>query len=659
VRAIPWMVVEAQVNEAWPASATGGSSGGQWLASVEREQAAGRNSGTRRDYPRDASVHQLFAAQVAAAPNALAVAGPDGRLTYGELDVRANQLAHRLQSLGVGSEVLVGLCLERSAALVTGALGILKSGGAYVALDPTYPAERLAFMLRDAQVRVLITDRAQAERLDAGSATVIALDDPAIGLDAESPIAPSSAVTAKDLAYVIYTSGSTGTPKGVMIEHDSLLNLVFWHRRAFAVTARDRATQLASPAFDAAVWELWPYLTAGASIHVSPSDVRADAAALRDWLLAERITVTFLPTPLAEAVMSIAWPGQADLRLLLTGGDVLHHHPTAGLPFTVVNNYGPTEGTVVATSGAVPANESTRLVPSIGRPIDNVQAYIVDADLQLCRFGQAGELLLGGRLLARGYLGRPDLTADKFVADPFGGEQGARLYRTGDVVRYRPTGEIEFLGRVDRQVKIRGHRIEPAEVASTLDAHAAVRSSVVVAREDLPGEKALVAYLVPADGLQPGAGELRSHVAKHLPEFMVPTHFVWLDELPLTVNGKVDIAALPEPSAEHGSNRAARGVAPKTGVETALAAMICELLRLESVGANENFFVLGGHSLLGAQLIARVRDRFGVEMALRNLFDNPTVSGMAGEIERLLLAEMENLSDEEAAQLIGEPVADS
>ena len=624
---------------------------GDFANEVERRQIVALNATTHRDYPRDACVHQLFAARAAARPDLPAVAAADGRLSYAELDDRANRLANRLRALDVGPDTLVGLCLERSAALVTGALGILKSGGAYVALDPSNPVERLDFMLRDAKARVLVTNRSQAARLDAGTAAVIVLDDDFNGLDSESAAASSHRPSVSDLAYVIYTSGSTGAPKGVMVEHGSLLNLVFWHRRAFAVSDADRATQLASPGFDAAVWELWPYLASGASIHVPPEEIRGDAQALRQWLVKERITISFLPTSLAEAVLSSDWPADADLRLLLTGGDALHRHPAPDLPFTLVNNYGPTEGTVVSTSGAIAPDPSARLAPSIGRPIDNVSVYIVDPGLRLCRIGQPGELLIGGHLLARGYLHRPDLTAERFIADPFSGNPDARLYRTGDLVRYRPSGEIEFLGRLDQQVKIRGYRIETGEIAATLDAHPDVRSSVVVAREDPPGEKRLVAYLVPTNGNRPGADEMRGHLARRLPDYMIPVAFVWLDELPVTANGKVDRSALPAPDGANTAGGAEREMEARTELEAVLAAMICELLHLQRVNLDENFFVLGGHSLLGAQLLARVRDRFGVEMALRGLFEHPTVSDMAGEVERLLVVQLEAMSDEEAEQL--------
>jgi amino acid adenylation domain-containing protein len=623
-------------------------------AELERQQILDRNAATRHGYPRDACVHQLFACVAAAKPDLLAVVAADGRLSYGELDQRANRLANRLRALGVGRDTLVGLCMPRSAALVAGALGILKAGGAYVALDPSYPPERLAFMLRDAQVSVLVTNSSQATRLGNDATTLVLLDDDAAGLDSESPVAPLQEAEAGDLAYVIYTSGSSGVPKGVMVEHGSLLNLVFWHRRAFALTADDRASQVASPGFDAAVWELWPYLTSGASIHVPPDEIRGDGRALTDWLKRERITISFLPTALAEAVVSCEWPAVADLRLLLTGGDALHSHPSPEIPFGVVNNYGPTEGTVVATSGPVPPALSARLAPSIGKPIDNVRVYIVDEDLRLCAIGQAGELLIGGDLLARGYLGRPDLTAEKFVADPYSEVDGARLYRTGDLVRYRPTGDIEFLGRLDQQVKIRGYRIEPDEIAATLNTHPGVRSSVVVAREDSLNEKRLVAYAVPAAGTPPGSEELRSHLARSLPDYMVPSAFVWLDQLPVTANGKVDRAALPAPGLASAAGEADHDVGPMSELEVALAAMIRELLHLDSVGSNENFFVLGGHSLLGAQLLGRVRDRFGVEMGLRSLFEHPTVSDLASEVERLMVLQLEAISDEEALRMMAE-----
>ena len=596
-------------------------------------------------------VHELFAAHAVARPDAIAVSAPDETLTYGQLERRANQLAHRLRALGVDSDRLVGLCVERSAGLVVGALGILKAGCAYVALDPSHPKERLGFMLRDSRAEVLVTGGAVAARLDTLEAAVVALDTGRAELDLEPTGAPAADHPAGDLAYVIYTSGSTGAPKGVLVEHASLRNLIFWHRRAFAITEADRATQIASPGFDAAVWELWPYLTAGASIHVPTDVVRADPVALRDWLVAERVSVSFLPTALAEAVLTLDWPAELPLRYLLTGGDTLHRYPPPGLSFAVVNNYGPTEGTVVATSGVVRPSPNRLGEPSIGKPIAGVRAYVVDDQLNPVPVGTAGELLIGGDGVARGYLNRPALTDEKFIPDPFSGTPGARLYRTGDLARHRPDGEIEFLGRIDEQVKIRGNRIELGEISATLDRHPAVRSSVLVVDERGAGERRLIAYVVPADGRHPNAEQLRAHLAQHLPDYMLPAVFVCLEELPLTPNGKVDRAALPAPSAAN-TAQPPDSARPENELEQVLETVVAELLDLDRVGVNENFFMLGGHSLLGAQLITRIGDCFGVEMSLRSLFDNPTVAGMAAEVERLVVADLEAMSDSDAARLL-------
>jgi thioesterase domain-containing protein/acyl carrier protein len=425
-------------------------------------------------------------------------------------------------------------------------------------------------------------------------------------------------------------------PKGVMIEHRSLLNLVRWHVRTFEVVGSDRASQVASPAFDAAVWELWPYLAAGASVHFAAQDTRADVTALRHWLLSERITIGFLPTPLAEAIVELDWPPTAPLRVLLTGGDALHHHPPAGLPFVLVNNYGPTEATVLVTSTTVPPAGSSAHPPSIGGPITNSRIHIVDSSLHPVPAGSPGELLIGGVGVARGYLKRPALTRERFIPDPFGAEPGARLYRTGDLVLERPDGQLEFLGRIDDQVKIRGFRVEPAEIAVALDGHSGVRSSVVVAREHRPGESRLVAYVVPRDGIPPGVADLRSHLAGLLPDYMLPSDFVFLTELPLTSNGKVDRGALPSPEevADRGSDVMRE---PATELERDLATMVGELLGLDRVGPDENFFMLGGHSLLAAQLVARIRDRFGVDLPLISVFEAGSAAGLAAEVEQLRL----------------------
>jgi len=503
-------------------------------------------------------------------------------------------------------------------------------------------------MLEDSGAPVVVTDAARAEELPSGAWTALALDG-AGGPPAAAPTATAQPrpAAAGDLAYVIYTSGSTGRPKGVEVTHCSLLNLVFWHARAFDVTPADRATQLASPSFDAAVWEIWPYLTSGASVHVPDEATRVSPTALRDWLVAESVTITFVPTPMAEAVMALDWPAGTALRTLLTGGDVLHRHPPAGLPFALVNNYGPTEGTVVATSCVVPPAGHEDRLPTIGRPIANTRLHVLDEALRPVPAGEPGELCLAGDGLARGYRGQPELSAEKFVQVTLDGRRPTRLYRTGDLVRWLPDGQVEFLGRIDEQVEIRGHRIEPHEIEAALDAHPGVGASVVVAREDRRGDRRLVAYVAPVPGRSPDREALRAHLAGRLPEHMVPATYVWVSELPLTPNGKVDRDALPEPDARN-TGRPGAIVGPRTLVEGALAGIVRELLALDRVSIDENFFVLGGHSLLGAQLIARVRDRFGVELDLRALFDNPTVERMAAIVEQRLIEQLESLSEEEA-----------
>ena len=595
-------------------------------------------------------VPDLVSAQAAATPDAIAVTHGKRSLSYQELDRRANRLAHILQSLGVGPDVVVGLYLDRSLAMIVGALAILKAGGAYLPLDPSYPTERLMFLLKDAQAPILVTGQCMADTLPEHPEHVVTLDPEGRLPVTQSSEPPVARARGENLAYVIYTSGSTGQPKGVEITHGGLLNLVSWHQRAFSITRDDRATQLSALGFDAAVWELWPYLTAGASVHLSDGVAANDPEAVRDWLISQKITICFLATPLAERVMTLEWPTKARLRVMLTGADTLHHYPPRKLPFRLVNNYGPTECTVLATSGTVLSNEHPHRLPSIGSPIDNVQVHILNEGMRQAPIGESGEIYIGGAGLARGYRNQPDLTAERFVPDPFSSEPGARLFRTGDLGRYLPDGQVAFLGRIDEQVKIRGFRIEPAEIVKVLDEHPAVQASTVVAREVEPGDKRLVAYFVPAAKAQPTHTELRNFIAARVPEYMVPATFVKLEALPLNPSGKVDRAALPAPNAEN-TLRDSSFVAPRTPIEERLAAMLALLLDLDRVGVEDNFFLLGGHSLLGTQLIARVRDAFGVELSLRTLFDAPTVSKLSAQIEALLLAKLEAMSEEEAQLL--------
>ena len=599
----------------------------------------------------DKCVSQLVSDRAAAAPDAPALVAGGAVMSYGELDRRSNQLAHYLIALGVAPEVTVGLCLARSPEAVMCALAVLKAGGAYIPLDPAYPVERLAFMLDDAQPLVLITRPEMAEQLPAGDWQVLTIDTDGPQIDRYSTDAPATIAQAEQLAYVIYTSGSTGHPKGVEITHASLMNLVRWHQRAFDVTPDDRASLLAGVGFDAAVWETWPYLTAGASLHLPDEITRVSPDLLRDWLVAEKITISFLPTALAERIMTLAWPSTTALRILLTGADTLHRHPSTNLPFKLINNYGPTECTVVATSGLIIPGVSRSTLPTIGRPIDNTQIYILDEQHRQVSVGTTGELCIGGAGVARGYLKRPELTPEKFIQNPFSTEPGARLYKTGDLARYLENGEIAYLGRIDDQIKIMGYRIEPNEIVAVLNRHPAIQTSVVVANGNGCGDKHLVAYVVLDSASQPAAADLRGFLLQDLPEYMTPALFVQLQTLPLTQNGKVDRAALPAPDAEN-TLRDEEFTGPRTPLEARLAGMLCSLLGLEQVSVHDNFFMLGGHSLLGTQLIAQVRSDFGVDLALLTLFDAPTIAELSAEIEQLILARVTAMSEDEVQRFV-------
>ncbi|MEG4032706.1 amino acid adenylation domain-containing protein [Microcoleus sp. S36b_A4] len=467
----------------------------QYLSAQERDRLLVECNNTQADYPQDLCIHQLFEMQADRTPEAVALVFGEERVTYGELNLRSNQLARYLQKMGVGAEVLVGLCCGRSLDLIVGMLGILKAGGAYLILDPSYPAERSSFMVKDAQLSIVLTQQQWVENLRSPNLHIVCLDTDWEMISQEIADNPTSAVTAENLVYAIYTSGSTGKPKGVEIEHGSLLNLVFWHQKEFGVSAGDRATQIAAIGFDACGWEIWPYLAAGSSIYFPEDDIRRDPEKLQNWLVSKAITISFLPTPLAEKVLLLDWPQITALRILLAGGEKLQQHPLKSHPFKLVNNYGPTENTVVTTSGYVPVTEQTDIAPTIGRPIANTQIYILDKYLQPVAIGVVGELYIGGNGLARGYLNRPDLTAERFIVNPFKPNSGERIYKTGDLVRYRGDRNLEFLGRIDEQVKIRGFRIELGEIETVLTQHPAVQQTVAIASEDGQGDKRLVAYI--------------------------------------------------------------------------------------------------------------------------------------------------------------------
>jgi amino acid adenylation domain-containing protein len=583
------------------------------------------------------SVLQWVERRAHANPDAAAVMGSAGTMTYGEMNRRANGMAHHLRTVGVGPEKLVGIYMERSAASVVAALATFKAGGAYLPLDPTLPEERLAFMLADAKVTAVIASEALSARLPQGPWAVVNSDE--FNNSASSMCACQESeveISAENLAYVIYTSGSTGQPKGVEITHGSLMNLVSWHVRAFDVNAADRATLQAAVGFDAAVWELWPYLASGASVAIPEESVRNHPEALRDWLLANGITITFLPTAMAERMLALAWRPQTPLRILLTGAEALRKRPAAKLPFVFVNNYGPTENTVVATSGVVTADPGGSL-PSIGRAIDNTEIYILDERMNPVAQGEAGELYIGGAGVARGYRNNAALTEERFVRNPFNRQGHGRMYRTGDLARFLSNGEIEFLGRVDEQIKIRGFRVEPGEIIATLNAYPGIEASAVTLRGN--GERRLTAYVVLAPEAQVTVSSLRAALSRRLPEYMVPSVFGKVQALPLTANGKIDYSALPALN-EANTLPESEFVAPHTIVEKRLAAILAPLLHVERVSAKDNFFLLGGHSLLGTQLITKIKESFDVELSLLGLFDHPTLEEMSVEVENLILVKI-------------------
>jgi amino acid adenylation domain-containing protein len=595
---------------------------------------------TAAPYPHDRCIHQLFEAQAGKTPHAIAAIYDGQQLSYSELDGRANQLAHHLRHLGVGAESLVALCAERSFEMVIGLLAILKAGGAYVPIDPEYPADRIAFMLEDAQASMLLTQHRLAERLPA-MLPVLCLDSDARQWHDTPATAPVCTVTPRHLAYVMYTSGSTGKPKGAMNEHRGVVNRLSWIQRIYPLDANDRMLQKASLSFDDSVSEvLWP-LTAGASLVLAQPGGHRDHAYLAELIQRERISTMHVVPSMLEAF--IETPGLADcthLKRVLSGGEALSSALSQRflqrLPTVELHNlYGPTECAIDMTAWACCGATSSEQVP-VGRPMANTRMYILDARGQPAPIGVAGELVLAGAQVGRGYLRRPSLTAERFVPDPFSPEPGARMYQTGDLARWRPDGNVDYLGRNDFQVKLRGFRIELGEIESRLCAHPTVREAVVLAREDLAGEKRLVAYVVPREAPSPPSAEaLRAHLQAALPEYMIPAAFVVLEVLPITANGKLDRQALPAPDM---SARAAAAYEPPQGpVEEALALIWQELLGLERVGRHDDFFALGGHSLMAIRLMVQIEATMQAGLAFSSLYRNATVAGLAQQIAHVAL----------------------
>ncbi|RQP21149.1 amino acid adenylation domain-containing protein, partial [Piscinibacter terrae] len=592
------------------------------LPSAERERMLVTWNATQSVIETDVCVHELIEAQARQRGASVAVSCEGQALSYAELDAQANQLAHHLRRLGVGAEQRVAVCMQRSVQMVVALLAVWKAGGAYVPLDPAYPQARLAHMMGDSTPRALLTDRAARERLPALDVPVIELDAAQRAWDGESrgPV-QGTGVTASNLAYVIYTSGSTGQPKGVMVEHRHLANLIGWHCQAFELKAGDRASSVAGFGFDAVVWEMWPALSVGAQLCMPGPQCGQDPQALLAWWEQEALDVSFLPTPIAEHAFATGRRHRT-LRRLLIGGDRLRQMPARALGFELVNNYGPTEATVVATSGVLQPGVP---VLHIGRPIANTAIYLLDEHRRPVPQGVAGELYIGGAQVARGYLNQPQLTSERFVSDPFAGA-GARMYRTGDLARHLEDGSIEFLGRNDAQVKVRGVRIELGEIEAALLAHEAVSQAVVVAREDA-GETRLVAYCTAPEGVVLEAAQLKQWLQRTLAQHMLPQAVVQLPALPLTANGKIDRQALPAP--QDGADPSRAYEAPVGDTEARLAQIWAEVLRVERVGRHDNFFELGGHSLSAVWVAERMRNE-GMAVDVRQLLSAPTIAALAG-----------------------------
>ena len=602
------------------------------LGASERQQLAVEWNDTEVVGGTAARIHELFEEQAARRPEAPAVSGQGETLSYGELEARSNRLAHHLRGLGVGPETRVGLCVGRSPEMVVALLGILKTGGAYVPLDPHHPAERLALVLGDSAPAVLVTEERWLERLgaegDPGPLVVcLDRDRERIATATASRLALPSEGGAESLAYVIYTSGSTGRPKGVCLPHGAVVNFLAAMAERLEVGAEDVIPALTTLTFDIAGLEIYLPLALGGRVEVVGSEETGDGRQLAARVAASGVTAMQATPATWRLLVDSGWEGLPGLKALC-GGEALPRALASELlarGVTLWNLYGPTETAVWSAAGAVEGGEGSL---GLGRPIARTQLHVVDRDLELVPVGVAGELLIGGAGVARGYWRRPDLTAERFLPDPWSGA-GARLYRTGDLVRHRPDGELEFLGRIDHQIKLRGFRIELGEIESVLAGHPAVREAVVLLRNDLPGGGGLVAYVV-SDGGEVQA--LRGWLEERLPGYMVPMAFVALESLPLTPNGKVDRKALERiaPELERG---AAGWQAPRTPAEELLAGIWAQVLGVERVGVEENFFELGGHSLLATQVMSRVKDVFGVELPLRRLFASPTVAALAAELE--------------------------
>ncbi|HLO85901.1 MAG TPA: amino acid adenylation domain-containing protein, partial [Nostocaceae cyanobacterium] len=616
------------------------------LTAKERQQLLLEWNQIEANYPQDKCIHQLFEEQAQKTPDAVAVVCENQQITYRELNQRTNQLAQYLQTLGVKPEVLVGICTERSIEMVVGILAILKAGGAYVPLDIAYPKERLAFMLADSQVPILLTQQHLVEKLPPHQAKIICLDSDGEDI-AKTPIKQlESEVKSTNLAYIIYTSGSTGKPKGVLIPHCNVLRLFAATQSWFQFNQDDVWSLFHSYAFDFSVWEIWGALLYGGRLVIVPYDVSRSPELFYNLLCQEKVTVlNQTPSAFQQLIQleeSLNTYSNLSLRLVIFGGEALDI-PSLKPWFNkhgekypqLVNMYGITETTVHVTYRPLTIADTETSTKVIGRAIPDLQLYILNEQLQPVPIGVPGEIYVGGAGLARGYLHQPELTSAKFIPHPFNNSkfkiQNSKLYKTGDLARYLPNGDIEYLGRIDSQVKIRGFRIELGEIEAVLNQHPAIRLTKVIVREDIPGDKRLVAYIIlesSGNFTSEISNQLRQYMQQQLPDYMVPSAFVALESFPLTANGKIDVKSLPIPSFSQQNNY----IVPRTPTEEILANLWSEVLKVKPIGINDNFFELGGHSLLATQVISRIRKALSIELSVRSLFEFPTIAQISEQI---------------------------
>ncbi|OZM73586.1 non-ribosomal peptide synthetase [Amycolatopsis antarctica] len=612
------------------------------LSAAERELVVTGFNDTAMPYELDTVVPRLIAARADDRPGAVAIGSAEGTTTFAELEERANRLAHLLIRHGVRPREVVGLRTTRCGDMAVGLLAIMKTGAAYVAVDPSMPPGRAAFVVGDSGARIVLTQRrfagSLAEAADAG-ATLLCLDELGPELARMPASRPEPGIGPDDLAYVVYTSGSTGTPKGVEVTHRGVLNLATWYREYYSITGADRGTQVVPQGFDPIVLELWCNLAAGASVWIASDEMLADPAALAEWIAGTGITMAVIPAPRLESLLAQPRLYESSLRYLMTGADVVRRRVGRHAPFTMVNHYGPSEITVLTTGTPMLCIEDAEegKLPSIGSAIANHQAYVLDERREPVPIGVPGEAYIGGAGLARGYLNRPELTAERFVRNPFSEDPGSRLYRTGDLVRWLPDGTLDFLGRIDNQVKIRGNRVELGEIETALSRHESVGEAAVTTRTRRPGQHELIGYVVPAGPHGCTVDALRDFLAAELPAYMVPSVFVVLPEFPRTASDKIDRRTLPVPSAQ--APAGPEPVAPANATEQALAEVWAEVLGVGRIGVEDNFFDIGGNSVLSLQVVSRVREMFDVALSAREVFRAPTIRAMADQVREQILAE--------------------